>query len=152
MNTQTFLLNNYNTFSPKLTRIFFIFFGALFLSLFLYQWVINGQNEFENPFIIIGATNFLLIGTLGLSKKSPFAPKVIITMDAIILRSRLFGSNTKVDWNDLQKIELGLYRLTFYKDKSYFTYHLDTTKETSIAIKHAIREAGNHKNVLVTGN
>ena len=88
---------------------------------------------------------------MGLSKKSPFSPKVKISEHDIILRNDLWGKNTTVNWNDLEKIELGSYRLTFYKEGSYFTYHLDTIKETSIAIKQAIREAGKHKEVLITG-
>ncbi|MGB0390714.1 MAG: hypothetical protein ACPGRC_02625 [Salibacteraceae bacterium] len=151
MNTQTFLLNNYNTFSPKVTRLFFILFGLLCLSLILYKWLIAGQKDYENPIIIIGAINFLLMGTLGLSKKSPFAPKVKITDQDIILRKDIIGKNTKVKWDVIEKIELGSYQLTFHKKDSYFTFHLDTTKESSIAIKQAIKKAGNHKNVLITG-
>ncbi len=151
MNTQTFLLNNFNTFSPKATKLLFSISGSLILALYVYQWISKGEIDIHNPIVFFGSINFILIGTIGLSKKSPFAPKVKVTEHDIVLRKDLFGKNTNVFWSDLEKIELGSYRLTFYKEKSYFTYHLDTTKETSIAIKHAIREAGHHKNIRVTG-
>lgn len=152
MQNQTFLLTNYSIFSIRNTRIGLISLGTIIIGFSLAEMISSAKAIPSNPFLIIMAVNFLLIGIVGLSKKSRFSPKFRITNDQIIFKDKIFAGERSVKWNSLSKIELGSYKVTFYKPNKKFTFNLDTTKENSITIKTSLREAANLKGVEISGS
>ncbi|MFT6802245.1 MAG: hypothetical protein ACJA2N_001431 [Salibacteraceae bacterium] len=153
MTDHTFLLKNYSTFSIRNIRFGLIAFGLLVLVFSLAELLSSTELQTStNPFLILLGGNFLLIGTLGLSKKSRYSPKIKITEDQIIIKEKIFSRQKALAWSTLEKIEFGSYSLLFFKPNHSFTFKLDTTKETSIAIKQALRKIGESKNIVITGN
>lgn len=151
MLNHTFLLTNYNTFSIQTTRVALIGFGLLILIFSFAEVIVSTTAIPKNPFLVLLAINFILIGTIGLSKKSRFSPKLKISDDQIIFKEKIFSGQKIIPWNSVNQIQLGSYKATFITRNKKFTLKFDTHKENSIAIKQALREASITKGVEIVG-
>lgn len=98
------------------------------------------------------AANFILIGTIGLSKNSKFSPKVKLTESELVLKKTIFSGQIIIPWDKIKKMELKSFKIFIHTSTRSIPFILDTTKENSIAIKLALREVGETKNIMVTGS
>lgn len=153
MKNQTFLLTNYTTFSIKNTRILLVVFGLVALFFSTAEFLTSTDKTIRtNPFLAVMAINLIVIGTIGLSKKSKFSPKVKLTESQLILKDKIFSGQIVIPWNKIDQIELSSYKIVLHTNNITIPFTLDTTKENSIAIKKALREGGRLKNITVIGS
>ena len=148
MNT-TIVIHNYNIFSLKTTRIILGVLGALMLILGTWSIFIDSElNHFPNLFygIFMSATALFV-----LSEKSPFSPKVKIMDDYILLKNGFWSAAKKLNWETIQKIEFGSYKIIFHQTEKDFIFKYEADSEVSIQIKKALRAAGEEKTISVTG-
>ena len=149
MNSSTIVLHNYNIFSLKTTRIILGTLGVLMLILGGYSIIENGDS-YNLPNLFYGL--FMTFTSLFvLSEKSPFSPKVKITDDSLLLKSGFWSRSKKLSWRNIQKIDIGSYKVTFHDTTKDFVFKYEADAEVSIQLKKAIRLAAQEKHIPVIG-
>tara|TARA_R110002050_G_scaffold175846_1_gene308686 strand:- start:3121 stop:3579 length:459 start_codon:yes stop_codon:yes gene_type:complete len=151
MNDSIFLITNYTTFSIKNTRIGLIVFGLLVLTFYVLLFLESNDVTHINPFLILVGLSSIITGTVGLSKKSRFSPKVLFNDEIISIREKLWNGTKKFNWNDITEIKLGSYRMTIRTKNCSQTFNINSSAQISIEIKKAVREIGFRKNISVIG-
>lgn len=151
MSNSTFLITNYGTFSIRNTRIGLIILGFSILALYISAYLSSGEPTLVNPYMVFMATSFIITGTIGLSKKSRFSPKIKIEENALTIKEGLWSGISRFNWDDIKQIKLGSYKIWVTSNGKEKKFNLDSTSQISIEIKKAIREIGLQKNITVIG-
>jgi len=152
MNNSTFLITNRDTFSIKHTRIGLIVIGSLMLAYNFLLFLDLGNPVNLNPFVAFLGVSFLISGTVGLSEKSKYAPKVSLTNEFISIKEKLWSSSHTYNWAEIEEVTLGSYQLIIKTKSESNTLNIDSTKQIAIAIKKAIRVFAVNKNIPIIGS
>ena len=92
---------------------------------------------------------FFLRIRIEFSPTSKYAAHFMISENGLKMKRGVFKKSEFIHWQDVQKIELGNYKLGI-KDKTGLQYYpYQTRKETSIAIKRAIEAIAAQKGIEV---
>lgn len=152
MNHTILLTKNDRFVSAKTNRIMTIIGGLLFVSLGILQFY-RYQNEYFFLFIVhsFSGLYFILYGYLGQSKKSKYAPKVLLTNEFILIKESFWKARKQIKWDDISSINYKSYEIDFHLNKEIYTFNYNTTAETSIEIKRAIRSIAEDKSIEVSG-
>ncbi len=152
MNHTILLTKNDSYISAKTNRIMSIIGGLLFVSLGILQFY-RYQNEYLILFILqsISGLYFIMYGYLGQSKKSKYAPKVLLTNEFILIKKSIWKPAKHLNWSDIKSIQYGSYQIDFQLTKEAYTFTYNTTSSTSLEIKRAIREFAENKSIEVNG-
>ena len=124
------------------------------LGLFWCAW--GAKALYENG-LSIGSSGNLIIGLIFLLYSilvftaNPFAPQVTISDSEIMIRKKVFGGSTRLNWSDVQSIEFDTYLIIFHLSEGDHEFSYKTNQETSIKVKTAIREMAATKSIEVTG-
>jgi len=135
----------------------FNFFAAFFfigLSILVIYNLFNKENsnfaDKSMPFayMMIGLV-YLFKASVAQSKTSMHAPHFLLTEKGIKIKVGVLKKSQFIEWNDIQKIELGNYKIGFkIKSETQF-YPYQTRKETSIVLKKAIKTKANELGIEV---
>ncbi len=151
---QTILIGDKNNFSMKTNRILWVSSGVLYIALGIFQ-IYRYQNEDLSflawSYLIIGGLFLILYGFMGLSEKSKYAPKVLLTDEIIQIKKSFWKPAKQLKWSEISSINYKSYEIDFHLNKETYTFSYHTNAETSIEIKKAIREHSERKNIEVMG-
>lgn len=150
MNHTIILTKKDHYVSAKTNRIMCIIGGLLFVSVGILQFY---REEYRLLFILNSTIGlyFILSGYLGQSRKSKYAPKVLLTNEFILLKKSLWKSSKQLKWSEMSSINYEAYQINFKLNKEFYIFSYDTSSDTSIEIKRAIRSIAMEKGIEVTG-
>lgn len=146
------LTSNTNYVSAKTNRMMMIIGGVVYVGLGIFQFY-RYQNEYLVFLILtsISGIYFIFFGYFGLSEKSKYAPKVFLNEDFIQIKKSFWKPANKIVWSEVLSINYRSYQIDFRLNKGVYSFNYNTTSETSIEIKRAIRSFAEIKGIEVNG-
>jgi hypothetical protein len=148
----TILIGDKHTFSMKTNRILWVFSGVLYIGTGIFQFYRyqdEGISYFVWILLILGGLYLIFFGVLGLSEKSKYAPKVALTDETIQIKKSFWKPAKQLKWNDITSINFKSYQIHFQFKKETYTFNYNSTADTSIEIKIAIRSFAESKGIEV---
>ena len=147
------LLGLHDQFSLKTTRIMYFILGILFVAI----GIRNITTDTIQPFSLIFGTLMIGVGSYQLfqaitafSKNSFFAPKIRLSEHSIEFKTGSFLQKPiKINWNDINSIELKAYHIIFQLENSSRELSYSTTYVISKKIKRGIIEYAGTKGIQV---
>jgi len=79
------------------------------------------------------------------------APKVVVSNNNVLLKSRVFKSVKTIDWSEIKSIGFHAYQIDFKLETAPVFFDYRTSAKVSRLVKDAIRDMAELKNVPVTG-
>ena len=146
---KTILLGEKGMISTKISKWLFTILGLLWLLLGIIRFYEDGAGTGSIAYLVI-AFAFILYSILVFTV-NPFAPKVILSDEEIVLKRKAFSSPVKILWNSIQSIEFNQYMIAFHSTEGVEEFSYSTNADISIEIKTAIREIAEQKNIQVVG-
>lgn len=147
---KTILLGTKGAISVTVSKWTFGILGLFWLVLGIIK--LSGQDgtTFESIGHLIIGSIFLLYSVIVFTL-NPFAPKVVISDDVILIKPKLFNKPIKVLSSSIKSIEFGQYKIMFHLEDSIEEINYSSNAKTSIEIKSAIRIVAEHKNIPISG-
>jgi len=130
------------------------FLGSLFILQGVFYLFRDSAGPIERSimascYFLMGGFFLFVKARLELSQASKYAPHFLISKNGLKIKTGVFKKSKFIDWDSVQKIELGSYKIGL-KDRTGLQYHpYKTRKETSIQIKRAIEEIAAQKGIKV---
>ncbi len=138
----------------KTNRFIWVSSGVLYIvvgAFQIYKYSNEGLSGLAWSYLIIGGLYLILYGYLGLSEKSKYAPKVVLTNEFIKIKKYFWKAGKKLKWSDISSIQYKSYQINFQIGKENYFFIYITNPDTSIEIKRAIREVAEINSIHVSG-
>lgn len=133
-------------------RNYYLIFGLVMAVILIVDLALANFDRFEAEFFhsSIPLLIFALASVFFYRKESKFIPKIEISPEVILLKTSWIRSAKRINWQELERIQLGSYRIAFhYKTKETEVFEYSHNAATSKAIKSALRDKGAMNNVPV---
>jgi hypothetical protein len=142
------------TFSLGVRQWLYIFMGVMFLlngiigyfkeePMTIEYWLMVLNLSFGSYAFIYGLiVSFDLMG---------LSPKVVVTSEGVLLKSKPFSSGKELSWDEVKAITFHSYQMDFKLETEPVFFDYNCSANTSMKIKEAIRDMAEMKQIPVTG-
>ncbi len=129
--------------------------GILILMVSVMNFILSADDGPLFYYLTLGLmiSSALLIAVMILSsvKTSKYAVKVTINDQEIRFKTHFFGKPQQLNWQDINSIGFGPYRITFRMTTGETEVNYATLAKISVEIKESIRQMAALKGIEVTG-
>ncbi len=130
-----------------------LFLAVAIINIFQGVRMVTGEDSIfweVMGFIMIPVNIALAIfSMLMFSERSKYAPKISINDELISIKEKLLRPAVEISWEHIKDVSFASYKIIFTKEDSDYIFDYRFTTDTSKAIKSAVRELAESKNIKV---